>query len=186
MQPPPRHQRGQPLHELQRAHDQVRRSVAPRYLELELHLPNGIVLHPLVAEHRSGDVAAQLFQPLALVCFDADRGVQTEAVDVGAQGLRCCGLARHHTRAAGQRESFLQLFGGGKRVRGRFDQGSDGLLFKALAWTCRARAGAAGAQDASYLAAPQATASRQIVGDALWLLDARGRVRLRFDSLYLR
>lgn len=30
---------GQPLHELQRAHDQLRRAVAPRRLELELHLP---------------------------------------------------------------------------------------------------------------------------------------------------
>lgn len=99
------------------------------------------------------------------------------------------------TLVAGQREPFLQLSGEGNRVRGfdgcnglsgRFEQGSDGLLFKALALTRPGCAGAAGAQEASYLAALQATASRQIVGDALWLRDAQGRVRLRFAALYLR
>jgi hypothetical protein len=38
VQPWPWHQRGQPLHELQRAHHQVRGAVAPRRLELELHM----------------------------------------------------------------------------------------------------------------------------------------------------
>jgi copper homeostasis protein (lipoprotein) len=99
------------------------------------------------------------------------------------------------TLAAGQRELFLQLSSEGNRVRGfggcnalsgRFEQGSDGFLFKALVLTRRACAGAAGTQEASYLAALQATASRQIVGDALWLRDAQGRVRLRFEALYLR
>ena len=99
------------------------------------------------------------------------------------------------TLVAGQREPFLQLSGEGNRVRGfggcnalsgRFEQGSDGFLFKALALTRRSCAGAAGAQEASYLAALQATASRQIVGDALWLRDAQGRMRLRFEALYLR
>ncbi len=99
------------------------------------------------------------------------------------------------TLAAGQREPFLQLYGEGNRVRGfggcnilsgGFEQGSDGFLFKALALTRRACAGAAGTQEASYLAALQATASRRIVGDALQLRDAQGRVRLRFEALYLR
>ncbi len=99
------------------------------------------------------------------------------------------------TLVAGQRQPFLQLYGEGNRVRGfggcnalsgRFEQGSDGFLFKALALTRRSCAGAAGAQEASYLAALQATASRQIVGDALWLRDAQGRMRLRFEALYLR
>lgn len=88
------------------------------------------------------------------------------------------------TLAAGQREPWLQLSADGKRVRGfggcnalsgRFEQGSDGFLFKTLALTRRACAGAAGAQEPSYLAALQTTASRQIVGDALWLRDAQGR-----------
>jgi len=99
------------------------------------------------------------------------------------------------TLAAGQRELFLQLSSEGNRARGhggcnalsgRFEQGSDGFLFKALALTRRACAGAAAAKEASYLAALQVTASRQIVGDALWLRDAQGRVRLRFEALYLR
>ncbi len=99
------------------------------------------------------------------------------------------------TLAAGQRELFLQLSGDGNRVRGfggcnalsgRFEQGSDGLQFKALALTRRACAGAAGVQEAGYLAALQATAARQVVGDALQLRDAQGRVRLRFEALYLR
>jgi hypothetical protein len=88
VQPRPRHQRCQPLHELQRAHDQVRGAVAPRCLELELHLAGGVELHPLVGQRRPGDVAAQLFQPLAVVSFDPHRGVQAEPVDVGAQGRR--------------------------------------------------------------------------------------------------
>jgi hypothetical protein len=39
-------------------------------------------------------VAARLFQPLAVVCFDPDCGVQTESVDVGAPRLPRNGLAR--------------------------------------------------------------------------------------------
>jgi copper homeostasis protein (lipoprotein) len=97
--------------------------------------------------------------------------------------------------ATGQREPFLQLSGEGNRVRGfggcnalsgRFEQGIDGFHFEALALSGRSCARTAGAQEASYLAALQATASRQIVGDALWLRDAQGRVRLRFEALYLR
>ena len=77
-------------------------------------------------------------------------------------------------------------FGGCNALSGRVEQGSDGFLVKALALTRRCCAGAVGAQDASYLAALQATASRQIVGDALRLRDAQGRMRLRFEALYLR
>ena len=95
VQPRPWHQRGQPLHELQRAHDQVRGSVAPRGPELELHLPRGVELNPFVRQRRPRDVAAQLLQPLAVVCFHPHRGVQAEPVDVGAQWLAFCGLARH-------------------------------------------------------------------------------------------
>ena len=85
----------QPLHELQRAHDQVRGAVAPRRLELELHLPGGVELHPFVGERRPRDVAAQLLQPLAVVGFHPHRGMQAEPVDVGAQRLARRGLARH-------------------------------------------------------------------------------------------
>jgi len=71
----PQNQRGQPLHELWRAHDQMRCPVAPRRLELELHLTGGVELNPLVRQRRPGDVAAQLFQPLAVVRFDPHRGI---------------------------------------------------------------------------------------------------------------
>jgi hypothetical protein len=77
---------------------QVRGSVAPRRLELELHLPRRVELYALVRERRPGDVAAKLFQPLALACFHPDRGVQTETIDVGAQGLPRNGLARRRAR----------------------------------------------------------------------------------------
>lgn len=56
----------QALHELQRAHDPV----APRCLELELHLPCIVELHASVRKRRPGGVAAQLFQPLAVARLD--------------------------------------------------------------------------------------------------------------------
>ena len=99
------------------------------------------------------------------------------------------------TVAEGQREPWLQLSGEGNRVRGfggcndfsgRFEQGSDGFLFKELARTRRACPGAAGAQEARLIDALAATATRQIAGDALKLRDAQGSVRLRFEALYLR
>lgn len=44
-------QHTQPLHELQRRHHQVGRPVAPRRLELELHLPGSVELHPCRRQH---------------------------------------------------------------------------------------------------------------------------------------
>jgi hypothetical protein len=49
---------------------------------LELHLRGGVDLHAFVRQRWPGDVAAQLLQPLAVVCFDPQRGVQTETLDV--------------------------------------------------------------------------------------------------------
>lgn len=97
--------------------------------------------------------------------------------------------------ATGQAEPWLQFalqgnhlrgFSGCNSFAGRFEQGSDGLQIKGLAATHRACNGHAGEQEAKYLAALRATASRQIVGDALQLRDAQGRLRLRFEALYLR
>jgi hypothetical protein len=53
----PQHQRRQPLQELQRPHHQVRGPVAPRRLELELHLPCGVELHAFVGQRWPGDAA---------------------------------------------------------------------------------------------------------------------------------
>ena len=95
----------------------------------------------------------------------------------------------------GQREPYLQLSGEGNRVRGfggcnafsgAFEQGSDGFRFLGLASTRKACPTEAMAQEARFLKALHATASRRIVGDSLQLRDAGGTVRARFEALYLR
>ena len=78
-----------PLQELQRAHHQVRGAVAPRGLELELHLACIVELHSLLCQRRPGNGAAQLLQPLALVCFDPRGRV-----------LLCCRRCRNTKAAA--------------------------------------------------------------------------------------
>ena len=99
------------------------------------------------------------------------------------------------TVSPGQREPRLQLSTEGNRVRGqtrcqaltgRFEQGSDGFLFKDLAVDGPPCAGPVAEQEARLLAALRATASRRIVGDALQLRDGSGALRLRFEALYLR
>ena len=69
VQPRPRHQRRQPLHELQRAHEQVRAAVAPRRLAPELHLPGGVELHAFVRQRGPGDAAARSLEPPAAARF---------------------------------------------------------------------------------------------------------------------
>jgi hypothetical protein len=89
-----RRQRGPSLHEILRAHHQLRGAVAPQRLELQLHLVSGVQLHRFVGKRRPGDVAAQLLQQLAVVCCYSHASVQTESADVGTQRLARCGLAR--------------------------------------------------------------------------------------------
>ena len=55
----PRRQCCQLLHELQWTQHQVRRSVLPRRLQLQLHLPCSVDLDALVRQRRPRDVAAQ-------------------------------------------------------------------------------------------------------------------------------
>ena len=99
------------------------------------------------------------------------------------------------TVAEGRREPWLQLsadgnrargFGGCNHLSGRFEQGSDGFMLKRLASTRTACPGVAGQQEARYVEALRTIASRRVAGDALKLSDAQGRVRLRFEALYLR
>jgi hypothetical protein len=78
---------GRPLHELQRRPHQVRGAVAPCRLELQFHLPGGVVLNALVRQRWPGHAAAQLLQPLAVVFLDPHGRVQAERVDVSAQRL---------------------------------------------------------------------------------------------------
>ena len=53
VQPRAWHQRGQTLHELQRAHDQVRGAVAPGGLQLQHHLTGSVGLYALVGQCRA-------------------------------------------------------------------------------------------------------------------------------------
>lgn len=57
------------------AHRKVRGAVAPRCLELELHLPGGVEVYPFVGKRRRGDMAAQWFQALAVVRLHPHRSV---------------------------------------------------------------------------------------------------------------
>ena len=98
MQPRPGRPCGQPLHELQRRHHQLRGPVAPSCLELEHHLPGGVGLHAFVGQCRARDVAAQLLQRLAVFGRAAHRCVQAEALAVGTQRLLEILLPGHGAR----------------------------------------------------------------------------------------
>ena len=67
MQPGPRHQRRQPLHELQRRHHDVGRAVVPGGLQAQHDLAGAVQLQPFVGDSRARDVSAQLLEPLAIV-----------------------------------------------------------------------------------------------------------------------
>jgi len=95
---------------------------------------------------------------------------------------------------AGQREPCLQLSTEGHCVSGRagcnplsggLEQG-DELRFKGLANTRMACTGEVGEQEARVLAALNASTSSRIVGETLQLPDMQGRLRVRFEALYLR
>jgi len=83
VQPGPSHQRSQALHELRRAHHQMRGVFALRRLEPDYHLPCADALHALIGRCRPRDVPAQLLQALALVGLAAHRRVQAETLMVG-------------------------------------------------------------------------------------------------------
>ena len=87
VQPWPAHLRRQPLHELRRRHDQVRRAVAPRAPELKKELVSGVGLRANFGQCREVDIAKQMLQCLAVMGAIAHGGVQAEAVGVGAQRL---------------------------------------------------------------------------------------------------
>ena len=98
VQPRSRHQRGQPLHELKRAHHDVGGAVAPGGLEFEHHLPGAVDLYAFIGHCGSGDGAAQLFQPLALAGIAARRRV-----------LRCSPAGRHTDPGRAQRRVASRL-----------------------------------------------------------------------------
>ena len=63
----------------------MRSAVAPRAFELQHDIP---ALESLVGDRGASDVAAQAFEFLALMRATAHRGVQAEAVRIGAQRRR--------------------------------------------------------------------------------------------------
>jgi crotonobetainyl-CoA:carnitine CoA-transferase CaiB-like acyl-CoA transferase len=82
VQPGPRHQRRQPLHEFERRHHEVRGAVAPGGLELEHHLPGRVGLYALVGQSGARDVAAQADDPDWLTdarfATDESRGIHRD------------------------------------------------------------------------------------------------------------
>jgi len=63
----------------------VRGALAPGALELQHDLAFAIATEPLIGDRGARDVAAQPFEPPSLMRTDAHRGVQAEAVRLGAQ-----------------------------------------------------------------------------------------------------
>lgn len=61
------------------------------------HLASGVALHPFVSQRRTGDVAAQLLDRLAVVGTTSHGSVQAEPVDVSAQVLLETRLPGHDT-----------------------------------------------------------------------------------------
>ena len=70
-------------------------------LELEHHLPRGVCLYALVGQRRARDVAAELFQPLAVVGAAAHRSVQGEAGHKGPEGALCLPNASRRYKPVG-------------------------------------------------------------------------------------
>ena len=80
------------LHELQRRHHDVGGAILVRTLQAQYDITGAIATEPAVGNCRAGDVAAQLFEFVALISAATHRSVQAEAVGIGAQGW-CSGLA---------------------------------------------------------------------------------------------
>jgi copper homeostasis protein (lipoprotein) len=96
--------------------------------------------------------------------------------------------------AAGAREPHFILDKAGSRVRGYtgcntlgggFEQDASGFRFGKL-FSTRMACVPASDLEQRFLSALEATASLRIVGEALDLIDRDGRVRGRFESVYLR
>ena len=94
MQPGPRHQRGQALHQLQRAQYQMRGAIAPGRLQAQAHLAIAVQLDTLVGQCRAGDLATQSLETPPLMGINPHRRVQAETVDVRAQALARSVLTR--------------------------------------------------------------------------------------------
>ena len=135
-----RHQRREPLHEFQRRHKEVRGAITISRLKPEHHLPGRIEREPFFGHGRASDIAAQVFEFLALVGATTHRRAQAEAVRVGAQwdrGLLGSGgnglQAQHYLPRAGSERDAIgargRLQGGKRAVRVDLGEVSQALLF---------------------------------------------------------
>ena len=101
------HQGCQPLHELQRAHAQVRGAIAPRCLELWLHLAGGVELHPLVGSsgrvmqrHRcSRALRSSAPQRTAACRLEPLTSAHRSCLKSGSRGMPCRSRSRLQARA---------------------------------------------------------------------------------------
>ena len=80
-------ERGEALQEFQRRHHDMGGAVLIGALQLQHRLASTVALEPFVGNGRAGDIAAQLFECLALIGAATHRRVQAKAVRVGAQGF---------------------------------------------------------------------------------------------------
>jgi len=80
----PRHERGEPLHELDRLEDDVRRAVAPALLEAVEQPPVALPGESACRDRRSRHVTTQPLEPKAIPCRHGHVGMQAHAVHAGA------------------------------------------------------------------------------------------------------
>jgi hypothetical protein len=105
----------------------VRGAVAPGAFELQHDITSASALEPFVGDRRAGDVAAQAFEVLALMRATAHRGMQAEAVRIGAQGVRGFLVPAAHRSQAEHLVSGARPKGDAIGARGRL-QGRERVI----------------------------------------------------------
>ena len=88
IEPGPWHEGGQALHEFQWCHDDVGGAVPVGAFQLQYDIAGAVEFEPFIGDGGAGDIAAQLFEFVALTSGAAHRGVEAEPLLVGAAYLR--------------------------------------------------------------------------------------------------
>ena len=145
----PWYEGGQALHELQRGHNDVGGTVPIGAFQLQHDITSAVEFEPVIGDGGTGDIAAQLFELVALTSGAAHRGVEAEALLVSTALWRILrfkagdGLQAQHlmTRAG----SECNTVGAGGRLQRRhgiigiirFGHVSHPLLFNQIAQACQ-------------------------------------------------
>jgi len=147
-QPRARYECGQALHELGRRHHDMGGAVLVRAFELQHDINGAAKFESFVGNSGAGDVAAQLFEFVALIHGAAHLGVEAEPLFVGTALLRGLalvagnGLQGQHflTRPGPERDAV----GAGGRLQGRhggirigLGHVNHGVFFNEIASTCQ-------------------------------------------------